>query len=117
MRRNNVIKTFCCDCGKKLGQGCRDGKKNGYGEQDKRRFHKTCLDKQNDRYWNHQEYIYDEDKKNYYDFKQHYNYINKAYKKTATNDITRKKEYDDHMTAKRIAEQKQREFDLKYGFI
>lgn len=111
-----VMLTFCCQCGKVLGQGCRDGKKENYGDQKKRRFHGTCKKKADDNYSFHMSCIFDEEKGNFYDWTQHYNYVNKAYVKTKTNDITRKEEHKKHMDAKRFAEKKQREFDKKHGF-
>lgn len=111
-----MLKTYCCNCGKKLGQGIKLGdEKKGYGDQSKRRFHKTCEDKKNSSYSFHMCYIYKESQKNYYNMEQHYNFINKAEKKTPTNDITRTLEYKKHMEAKAYARKQQEKFDKKYS--
>jgi hypothetical protein len=105
MVKSNKVKklnTFCCDCGKKLGQGIPKGEeKKGYGDQEKRRFHGTCKKKQDDNYDFHMSCIYKEDLKNYYDRKKHYNFINKSYttKAIPTDEITRQEEYKKHMDA------------------
>ena len=111
MCNNKILKSFCCECGKVLGKGIKKGEdKKGYGKQDNRRFHSTCKKKQEEAYCFHMNCIFKEEDKNYYDFTKHYNYINKAYTKSPTNNITRKEEYDKHIKAKRYMENKNTKF-------
>ena len=122
MVKNNTsdtLNTFCSACGKKLGQGCKEGQKIGYGDQDKRRFHAKCKKEIDESYDLHMSYIYDETKRNYYDMKKHYNFINKSYTKKAipTDDTTREEQYKNHMEAKAYAQKKALEFKKKYGYI
>lgn len=118
MKKDKVLKTYCCECGKVLGQGIPKGDdKQGYGKQDKRRFHATCWNKAKKAKSDHYSYRYNDKDKNYYDMKQHYNFVNKAYKKTPTCDITRELEYKKHNDAINWARKKQEEFDKKYGFV
>jgi len=94
---NKMLKNYCCMCGKVLGQGCKDNYKNGYGTQSKRRFHKTCNDKMNDDFCMFMEIRTGD---NQYDWSKHYKYKNIATKKTPTDEITSKEEYNKHLNAK-----------------
>jgi hypothetical protein len=106
--------SFCCECGKKLGQGIKKGeKKKGYdNNQEDRRFHATCWHKAKEREENHNRWLYEEegfdtyDRTKLYDMKKHYNYKNKAIKKTETSNITRALEYEKHQEAIRQARAK-----------
>jgi hypothetical protein len=99
-----MLKSYCCDCGKVLGQGIKKGEeKKGYGVQEKRRFHATCWKKQEEAYWFHMSYMFNEDKKNYYDKKRHYNFIHISNKKTPTTELTREQQYKEHMEARAFA--------------
>jgi len=92
-----TYKSYCCLCGKVLGQGCKDNLKKGYGTQSKRRFHKTCNDKINQDF---EMFIEIGNTNNKYDWAKHYKYENIAFKKTPTNEITSQEEYNKHLNAK-----------------